>query len=1010
MTATSMCWVPRATPRPAAGPSPPPAAALGGVGSALAIGVLAGLYPGVRAARLPHGGPGRAVTATINRQSRTSHFWFAVRVPDIEATVSRVLVQAGQKLYGIVKRQRQRRRLYEETRPLTPARVVEGLRAELDDAQLLRVDGYVKSPDFEEIALQYVLGKTLDDVPSDDLRVNIRHEIRHGLRRAAGLDSALLTTAADVVYDALVAGYRHVAERPTTSTIATAAHLTAAAAANSELLRDIDDLARVHEFAQQLRAQVVAVHGHMRLPHLGVSLSVPYEQLYVEPEVRPLELPRGAPSLEALPLPGQRSVILGDPGAGKSTFAAKLAHDVAADRVPDAEGRVPFLLVLREFTGSFLEGGKALTHYLEQVCRAPYNLEPPPSAVEYLLRNGRALVLLDGLDELVEPELRRKVVQLVDGFVNLFPLVPVVVTARRIGYAEAPLDRRRFRVGVLGDLTERQVKQYATRWFALDESTSAADRDRTVEQFMAESGGITELRANPLLLALLCAMYSSEHYIPVNLAQVYERCAVMLFDRWDLMRGIGKAPQFIGRLRGAVQHLAWQMFHGTESGKPLPRHRIIRLLIDHLVSKKFDEDNAAASAEEFVEFCTGRAWILSDVGATTSEPLYGFTHRTFMEYFAAEHLVRTHPTPQRLWAVLRPRIIAGEWEVVAQVALQQLDRNVDGGVDELLRLVLAERPERVQLREFAARTLGYVHPGRDVIHDVTVAAVRSTLAAEPAERFHYWSGFDVFETMRARDDALHTLMYASSPGNLPAIRQTVTAVMDEQLAQESEAAKFAVLHLDRHLTVADERRVRVWRDTKDELRDRHREAITAWRLNTPWADLLTSAEPAQLVTRFGVGPLYLADAVLTGSLPSTVERILTSRTPIGDGDALCTALLAAPRPWISDDRWWDISNWGPEDQGFRRILTDAQWRGVPILPRVLLFLPYLETRVEVQNEIPLPPNVPILHQLATARSQGSIHSDLLGSLRRERFTSQSRSFLLSWARSEIDTVHRSAAG
>lgn len=606
----------------------------------------------------------------------------------LEGPAARAIGQAAQKLYGRLKVSLANKRIRADARTLVPIRVAEGLLADLSELETAGLDDYLTSPDFEEIALQFVLGLMLNDVPWEELVVNIRDELRHGLRSSAQIRTELLLTATDVVFAALATAFNEGVHRGwfpfTPGTAVVAAHLTASAAANSRLLSELGNLADFHEFARQLRAQVAAVHRHMRLPHLGVSRSVPYDQLYVEPVLRPEQEYPDVPDLTALALSGRRSVVLGDPGAGKSTLAAKLAYGIASDLVAGAEGRVPFLLVLRNFAMSFRMGGKGLAHYLEQLCGDPYNLDPPPKAVDYLLRNGRAVVLLDGLDELVEPELRRKFVQLVDGFVSRYPLVPVLVTARRIGYSDAPLDHRLFAVGIIAELDKDQVRRYAEQWFALDESTPEGERARMAKSFLEESEGITELRANPLLLALLCAMYSSEHYIPQNLAQIYERCAVMLFDRWDSMRGITLPGQFQGRIRGAVQYLAWQLFNAEESGKALPRHRIVRMLADHLLARGFDKDEAIATADQFVDFCTGRAWILTDVGATDSEPRYGFTHRTFMEYFAAEHLVRTHPLAHQLWEALRPRVLSGEWEVVAQIALQLLDRNVDGGVDEFL--------------------------------------------------------------------------------------------------------------------------------------------------------------------------------------------------------------------------------------------------------------------------------------------------------------------------------------
>ncbi len=936
----------------------------------------------------------------------------------IDPIVTRVLSQAGQKLLGRVTKARKQRELRLVAQTLVSNRVAEGLRAELDEFQAHRLNGYLYSPEFEEVALQYVLGVNLRDVPDEQLRIDIRHEIYHGLRAVALLEPQLLTTAADVVFDALaVAAESSRFEFTSLNRIAaaTSAHVAAAAAANSALLRGIGDLADVHEFAQHMRAQVIAVHGHMRLPHLGISRSVPYEQLYVTPSLQAEQEGQSVPDLSTLALPGHRSVILGDPGAGKSTLAAKLAHDVAADLVPGVESRVPFLLVLREFAAAFRHQRVELAHYLEQVCRAPYNLLPPPHAVDYLLRNGRAVVVLDGLDELVAPEQRRRFVQLVDGFVNRYPLVPVVVTARRIGYSDAPLDRRIFTKGIVAEFDDEQVAQYTERWFVHDASTPVGDRARIVAAFLKESANISDLRANPLLLALLCAMYSSEHFIPTNLAQIYERCAVMLFDRWDYMRGIADAPKFTGRLRGAVQHLAWHMFLAEQSGDALPRHRIVRVLVEHLRAKGFDEDDATSTAEEFLEFCTGRAWVLTDVGATEAEPRFGFTHRTFMEYFAAEHLVRTHPTATQLWEVLRPRVLAAQWEVVAQIALQLLERNIDGEVDAALLLILddADRAEAenarhvpAALRSFAARTLGYVHPGHDTVRLITTAALRTVLSCPLSDRYHYWGSFAKYQDMNERDDALHALMYRCSPGNQTVVRKTVSSLLSEEIEAGVETAHIAVLNLSRHLIDADPRISNLWLKTRKELRARHEKEIDTWQRATPWTSIWELQEPALVVANYGASCLYLSDYFLTGSLPSAVERLLTVPGMPENTSELCAALLTAPRPWISDNRWWqELEAQEPAFEGsYERIVQEKHWYQIRLLPRILLFLPYLETRMASHLDLPLPPQVPLFRRLATARAQRSAHSDLRNSLTSLSFPADAQGFLFAWVRGEFNLV------
>ena len=896
----------------------------------------------------------------------------------LEPAVGRMLAQAAQKLFGVVKTRRDRRNLSEETRALVAAEVADGFVDELSEAELHGLADYLRSPEFEEVALYYVLARATDRDPPE-FAAELRGQLRAGLGHCVRPE--LLVTAIDLVHDALVIGaHDHVDWSAVAGlspvTAAAAAHLTAAAAANSRLLRDVDDLARIHSFGDHLRDQVVALHGLMALPHLRTGRAVPYDELYVDPVLRPEQDESEVLSTRTLALPGRRSVVLGDPGAGKSTLATKLAHDIAADLVPGAEGRVPFLLVLRNFADAFRDGGRGLAHYLEQVCEAPYNLVPPRDAVEYLLRNGRAVVILDGLDELVSPELRRNVVQLVDGFALRYPLVPVVVTARRIGYAEVPLDRRLFEVGVVAELSEEQVERYAERWFALDSTTPEGERVALARSFLRESREIADLRSNPLLLALLCEMYSSEHYIPRNLAQVYEQCALMLFNRWDSMRDIGLPPRFQGRLRGAVQHLAWRMFTAEESGKALPRHHIVRLLVEHLVAKKFEEDEATATAEGFLEFCTGRAWVLTDVGATGSEPRYGFTHRTFLEFFAAERLVRTHPTPERLWEALRPRVEAGEWELVAQIALQLLDRNVDGGLDDLLRLVLTpSRP--VTLLHFAARSLGYVQPGRDVVHAIVAAALESSLEPEVEDRFYYGVGPDDFDVMRARDGALRAALYDSAPENLDVVRSSVSRLLATALAAGRESAFFLLCHLDRVPTGTDRGIASTWQQLRAELISAHQAGWETWQETRPWWRVRTGNDLPELFRRFGARTLYLDDAFLAGSLPSIAARPGKTRDDWAtgsDGDDLRAALLAAPRPWITDPWPWPP---GHHQTGGWAFFDDDFFA----LAHVLVPLPVLEVAARRSGEArPVPDD--------------------------ESVSPEVREFLDAWGRLEFDLVAR----
>src|SRR5207247_8420673 len=106
---------------------------------------------------------------------------------------------------------------------------------------------------------------------------------------------------------------------------------------------------------------------------------------------------------------------------------------------------------------------------------------------------------------------------------------------------------------------DRQVADYASRWFKLDAALDTEQRKWMTDGFMRESEIARDLRVNPLVLSLLCGLYSSVHYIPRNRPEIYEKCAELLFETWDRSRGIEITHRFGAHIRPAVPRLAWRL-------------------------------------------------------------------------------------------------------------------------------------------------------------------------------------------------------------------------------------------------------------------------------------------------------------------------------------------------------------------------------------------------------------------------------------------------------------------
>ena len=341
---------------------------------------------------------------------------------------------------------------------------------------------------------------------------------------------------------------------------------------------------------------------------------------------------------------------------GKTTLTQHLIFTLSSR--PN-EDRVPLLVRARDYDlqAPLLLGLIVSSLQEMQIANAT------EEGVEHLLALD-AVVIFHGLDEILDLVARRRFIKSVSTMSDAYPLSSFIVTTRRVGYDQASLPNSKFTHYILEPFTKGQVREYVERWFHQDATKT--------ESLLREAEDVPDLAQIPLLLSLLCTLYKSRGHIPRNRRQVYLQCADLLFNRWDSMRAIDQPVDHQQHGQDLMQDLALWFFRSNSAQRGVEERQLVKLLANFFIDNAgVMRAEAEARARNFLDFCAERAWLLGKAGTNEyGECLFVFTHRTFMEFFAAEGLVRSDRDTKALVDVLLNAYATNAGSVLPELIVQ----------------------------------------------------------------------------------------------------------------------------------------------------------------------------------------------------------------------------------------------------------------------------------------------------------------------------------------------------
>jgi len=228
-------------------------------------------------------------------------------------------------------------------------------------------------------------------------------------------------------------------------------------------------------------------------------------------------LPKGTNVISIFDQLGERRMllILGEPGAGKTTTLLELTRDFVNRAEQGLDYRIPVVFNL----SSWAEKKQPIGHWLVEYLNSKYQV--PTSIGAAWVEKQELLLLLDGLDE-VKAEHRESCVAALNDFHQNY--APEMVVCSRIKDYEQLSNRLNFQSAVyLKPLTPEQIRHYLNR----------INADLTgLRALIKGDMALQELAKSPLILNIMVLAYQGVAVEDLPRTEIIEERRKQLFDAY----------------------------------------------------------------------------------------------------------------------------------------------------------------------------------------------------------------------------------------------------------------------------------------------------------------------------------------------------------------------------------------------------------------------------------------------------------------------------------------------
>lgn len=395
----------------------------------------------------------------------------------------------------------------------------------------------------------------------------------------------------------------------------------------------------------------------------------------------------------------QRLMVLGKPGVGKTTYLQYLVVQcIEGTFQPD---KIPIFVQLSYFA-KVVQQDSNENALFDFICSTLKPWGVSKESVQTILEAGKALICLDGLDEVPASSDEFAVTQ-TRQFINQYGdnsfLITCRVAANRYRFSE-----ENFTEIEVADFNREQAESFIRLWFKAllkDQSQSESDQSEDLIEALnqPQHRAIRELAVTPLLLNLICIVFRDMQALPKTQHQLYERGIDALLEKWDLHRNVCRDEIYLNLRKANKVELLAQLAQLTfEQSQIFFRQQLAQEVVACYLQQfnlaTFGSIQLQEDGKAVIEAIAAHHGLLAE----RAIGIYSFSHLSFHEYFVARSI-----HTKQAWQTLLSQICNPQWrEVFLLVTEMQFSAdNLICQMEKQIQTIFATQSELQQLLNWA---------------------------------------------------------------------------------------------------------------------------------------------------------------------------------------------------------------------------------------------------------------------------------------------------------------------